>query len=217
MSGNERKALKIDGEPVIEVDLNASQLTLLSALTSQPMRCGDTWQDAYQVVVAQLSEGSAVKLARDKVKQVIVELIGTGNPNKANPAEDKDSPFDNSKSSTEEFKRIRDLALDIYPALHRLNKKLRSSAELSFHEANIITKTMLRLKAIGVPSYSMHDGLIVKQSDGDVTVNTFRDVYNGYVTTYQKKRKLNVLNIQIALSIEGLNVPKRRLSGCYWT
>lgn len=217
MSGNERKALQIDGEPVIEVDLNASQLTLLSILTSQPMRCGDTWHDAYQVVVEQLSEGSAVKLARDKVKQVIVELIGTGNPNKANPAEDKNSPFDNSKSSTEEFKRIRDIASDMYPALHRLNKKLRSSAELSFHEANIITKTMLRLKAIGVPSYSMHDGLIVKQSDEDVTVNTIRDVYNGYVTSYQKEHKLDVLNIQVALSIEGLNVPKRRLSGCYWT
>ena len=217
MSGNERKALQIDGESVIEVDLNASQLTLLSAITSQPMRCGNTWHDAYQVVVEQLSEGSAVKLARDKVKQVIVELIGTGNPNKANPAEDKDSPFDNSKSSTEEFKRLRDIALDIYPALLRLNKKLRSSAELSFHEANIITQTMLKLKAIGVPSYSMHDGLIVKQSDEDVTVNTIRDVYNGYVTTYQKKHKLDVLNIQVALSIEGLNVPKRRLSGCYWT
>ena len=76
---------------------------------------------------------------------------------------------------------------------------------------------MLKLKAIGVPSYSMHDGLIVKQSDEEVTVNTIRDVYNGYVTTYQKKHKLEVLNIQVALSIEGLNVPKRRLSGCYWT
>jgi len=217
MSGNERKALQIDGEPVIEVDLNASQLTLLSALTSRPMRCGDTWQDAYQVVVDQLSGGSTDKLERDKVKQVIVELIGTGNPNKANPAEDKDSPFHGSGSSIEEFKRIRDLALDMYPALHGLNKKLRSSAELSFHEANIITETMLKLKALGVPSYSMHDGLIVKQSDEDVTVTTLRDVYNGYVTTYQKKNKLDVINIQVALSIEGLNVPKRRLSGCYWT
>ena len=45
-----RKHLTIDGEPVVEVDLNASLLTLLSCVVSQPMQCGDTWDDAYAVV-----------------------------------------------------------------------------------------------------------------------------------------------------------------------
>ena len=38
-----RKHLTIDGEPVVEVDLNASLLTLLSCIVSKPMHCGDTW------------------------------------------------------------------------------------------------------------------------------------------------------------------------------
>ena len=77
-----RKHLTIDGEPVVEVDLNASLLTLLSCVVSQPMKCGDTWDDAYAVVAERLEIDEPYEVSRVKVKQVIVELIGTGNPHK---------------------------------------------------------------------------------------------------------------------------------------
>jgi len=79
LSREERTVLEIDGEAVIEVDLNSSQLTLLSSLTGQPMHCGDTWSDAYQVLVDRLALDEPSELTRSKVKQLIVELIGTGN------------------------------------------------------------------------------------------------------------------------------------------
>ena len=43
------------------------------------MHCGDTWSDAYQVLVDRLALGEPSELTRSKVKQLIVELIGTGN------------------------------------------------------------------------------------------------------------------------------------------
>ena len=214
-----RKHLTIDGEPVVEVDLNASLLTLLSCVVSQPMQCGDTWDDAYAVVAERLEFDEPYEVSRAKVKQVIVELIGAGNPHKAEPsAKDEDSPFDDSETSKKQFSYIRDLCHQAYPALLMLNKKdMNFVAALSFHEATIITRTMLKLKDMGVAAYSMHDGLIVKQSNSDNTVSTLREVYDEYVTTHQVKHRLTKLGISIPLSVEGIHVPKRKHAGGYVT
>ena len=214
-----RKHLTIDGEPVVEVDLNASLLTLLSCIVSQSMQCGDTWDDAYAVVAERLEFDEPHKVSRAKVKQVIVELIGTGNPHKAEPAaHDKDSPFDDSETSKKQFNQIRDLCHQAYPALIMLNKKdMNFIAGLSFREASIITQTMLTLKDMGVAAYSMHDGLIVKQSNADITVSTLREVYDEHVTMHQVKHGLTKLGISVPLSVEGVNVAKHRHAGGYRT
>ena len=214
-----RKHLKIDGEPVVEVDLNASLLTLLSCVVSQPMQCGDTWDDAYAVVAERLEFDEQYEVLRAKVKQVIVELIGTGSPHKAEPAsEDEDSPFDDSETSKKQFNQIRDLCHQAYPALLQLNNKdMNFVAALSYHEATIITQTMLKLKDMGVAAYSMHDGLIVKQSNADNTVSTLREVYDEYVTAHQVKHRLTKLGISAPLSVEGINVAKHRHAGGYGT
>jgi len=214
-----RKHLTIDGELVVEVDLNASLLTLLSCFVSRPMQCGDTWDDAYAVVAERLEFDEPYEVSRAKVKQVVVELIGTGNPHKAEPAaHDKDSPFDDSETSKEEFNYIRDLCHQAYPALLMLNQKdMNFVAALSFHEATIITQTMLRLNDMGVAAYAMHDGLIVKQSDADITISTLRKVYDEYVTTHQATHGLTKLGISVPLSVEGIHVSKYRLAGFYRT
>ena len=214
-----RKHLTIDGEPVVEVDLNASLLTLLSCVVSQPMQCGDTWDDAYAAVAERLEFDEPYDVSRAKVKQVIVELIGTGNPHKAEPAaHDKDSPFDDSQISKEQFNHVRELCHQAYPALLTLNNKdMNFVAALSYYEATIITQTMLKLKDMGVAAYSMHDGLIVKQRNADTTVSTLREVYNEYVTTHQVNHRLTKLGISVPLSVEGINVAKHRHAGGYVT
>ena len=214
-----RKHLTIDGEPAVEVDLNASLLTLLSCVVSQPMQCGDTWDDAYAVVAERLEFDERYEVSRAKVKQVIVELIGVGNPHKAEPsAKDEDSPFDDSETSKKQFSHIRDLCHQAYPALLMLNKKyMNFIAALSFHEATIITQTMLKLKNMGVAAYSMHDGLIVTERNADTTVSTLREVYDEYVTAHQVKHRLTKLGISVPLSVEGINVAKYRHAGGYVT
>ena len=211
----ETRNLTIDGEPVVEVDLNASLSTLLSCVVSQPMQCGDTWDDAYAVVAERLEFDEPYEVSRVKVKQVIVELIGTGNPHKAEPAvHNKDSPFDDSETSNKQFNHIRDLCHQAYPALLQLNNKdMNFVAALSYHEATIITQSMLKLKDMGVAAYSMHDGLIVKQSNADTTVSTLREVYDEYVTADQVKHRLTKLGVSVPLSVEGIHVSKYRLAG----
>ena len=76
---------------------------------------------------------------------------------------------------------------------------------------------MLRLKDMGVAAYSMHDGLIVKQSNADTTVSTLREVYDEHVTAHQVKHGLTKLGICVPLSVEGIHVTKHRHEGGYRT
>lgn len=209
IKAEQRLDFLIDGEPVCEVDLNASLPTLLSCLVSKPMRIGETWTDAYQCLVDQLPN---IENARDKVKQVFVELIGTGNPNKREPSKQPNSILEN----VDEFVLIRDLALDMYPALNDLNKKhMNFTDALSFHEANILTNTLLQLKQQGVVAYPIHDCVMVKEKHKDIAVKTFRAEFSKYVATYQSKNNLSYLTIKMAVSVESKTNSKVRMQGRY--
>ena len=70
---------------------------------------------------------------------------------------------------------------------------------------------------MGVAAYSMHVGLIVKQSYADTAVSTLREVYDEYVTAHQVKHRLTKLGISVPLSVEGINVAKHRHAGGYVT
>jgi len=209
ITAEQRLDFLIDGEPVCEVDLNASLPTLLSCLVSKPMRIGETWTDAYQCLVDQLSN---IENARDKVKQVFVELIGTGNPKKREPSKQPNSILEN----VEEFVLIRDLAMDMYPALNDLNKKhMNFTDALSFHEANILTNTLLQLKQQGVVAYPIHDCVMVKEKHKDIAVKTFRAEFSKYVSAYQSNNNLSYLTIKLAVSVESKTKSKVRLQGRY--
>ena len=193
-SSNQRFAFTIDNHPIVQVDVNAMILSLLSALTGKPMNVGGVYQDAYQAVVCQIP---TITNARKKVKQVIMELTGTGNSSKSKPSPD-------SKILEEEFTYIRDLCLQAYPALECLdNKRFNFPNDLSFHESNILTQTLLSLKQQGVVAYPVHDCVIVKQGREDDAVDTFRRVFKEYVKT----------DFDIALSVESNPSNKVRIEG----
>ena len=210
ISSAQRLQFTIDEEPVCEIDLNASLPTLLSCLVSKPMLIGETWTDAYQCLVDQLPN---IENARDKVKQVFVELIGTGNPNKRQPSMQNK---DNCLGSVEEFILIRDLALKMYPALNDLNKEhLNFTNALSFHEANILTNTLLQLKQQGVVAYPIHDCVMVKEKHQSIAVKTFRSEFSKYVSAYQSDNNLSYLTIKMAVSVESKTKSKVRMQGRY--
>ena len=206
-SGADRLGFTIDGEAVCEVDINASLPTLLCCLVSEEMEIGDTWTDVYQSLAEELSD---IIDARDKVKQVFIELIGTGNPYKVEPSDDAEG----NSLDTYEFKLIRNAALHMYPCLKQLNKKRMNFVNaLSFHEAEIITQTLLQLKDSGVSAYPIHDCVLVKEQDQTLAVETLRRVFTDYIYSYQKRNKLPSLNIELAVSIESKTKPKVRLLG----
>ena len=77
-----------------------------------------------------------------------------------------------------------------------LNKKhINFTDALSFHEANILTNTLLQLKQQGVVAYPIHDCVLVKEKHQSIAVKTFRAEFSKYVATYQSKNNLSYLTL----------------------
>ena len=74
--------------------------------------------------------------------------------------------------------------------------------DLSYHEADILTLTLLNLKQIGVVAYPDRGGLIVKLGDEFNAVETLKKVFKDYVYSFQKVNKLPELDLDIALTVK---------------
>ena len=226
LKSDKRLHMRIDNEPVCEIDLNGSQPTLFSALLGVRMNVGETWTDVYASVVERLDAGEERSLLRKMVKQVIVEMLGTGNCNRIGPASTKPPKnplkfddvqlFFEGDYSKQMYLQIQREALEVFPALKHLDTKYNNATGfLSYHESEILTLTLLKLKAMGVPAYGVHDCVVVKQSDKDKAVETYRSVIRNYVVKHQKANNHPILNIEVGLTIEELGVSKVKLAGCY--
>jgi hypothetical protein len=224
LKSDKRLHMRIDDEPICEIDLNGSQPTLFSALLGIRMNEGDSWTDVYSAVVERLDAGEERTLLRKMVKQVIVEMLGSGNSNRSGPASTKPPKnplkfddlqlFFEGDYSKRMYLQIQRAALEVFPALRHLSKR-NDFNFVSYHEAEILTLTLLRLKALGVPAYGVHDCVAVKQSDKHTAVETYRSVIRDYVVKHQKANSHPSLNIEASLTIEELNKDKVKLTGCY--
>ena len=223
LKSHKRLHMRIDDEPICEIDLNGSQPTLFSALLGIRMNVGETWTDVYASVVERLDADEEKTLLRKMVKQVIVEMLGSGNCNRSGPASTKppknpDEPqlFFDTDHSKHMYLQIQKAALEVFPALKHLDTKYyNATGFLSYHEAEILTLTLLRLKELRVPAYGVHDCVVVKQSDKHTAVETYRSVIRDYVVRHQKANNHPILNIEVSLTIEELNKDKVKLAGFY--
>ena len=221
LKSDKRLNMRIDDEPICEIDLNGSQPTLFSALLGIRMNVGETWTDVYAAVVERLDADEEETLLRKMVKQVIVEMLGSGNCNRTGPASTKppkkpDEPqlFFDTDHTKQMYLQIQREALEVFPALRQLSKR-NDFNFVSYHEAEILTLTLLKLKEMGVPAYGVHDCVVVKQSDKHTAVETYRSVTRDYVVKHQKANNHPILNIEVSLTIEELNKDKVKLAGFY--
>ena len=229
VKADQRLQMRIDDEPVCEIDLNGSQPTLFSALLGVRMNVGDTWTDVYNCVVQRLQADQAdeeYELLRKMVKQVIVEMLGTGNHKRTGPA-DTEPPkkplvfddlqlFFDTDYSREMYQQIQRQALEVFPALKQLNRKyMNATGYLSYHESEILTQTLLTLKELGVVAYGVHDCVMVKKQNKNLAVQTYRQVIRDYVVKHQREKKHSRLNIEVSLTIEEAGMDKVKLRGCY--
>jgi len=203
---NERFSFTIDKQPIVQVEINANFLSLISGLVGIPMNIGDTWKDAYTPVVEQIPN---IARARKKLKQVIMELAETGDAYKLGSGTDV--------MDEHEFIVIRNLCLEAYPALKtmELNDKgnWNFTNEISFHESTILTNTLLKLKSLGVVAYGVHDCLIVKLGDEVLAADIFRSEFKSYVSLFQKRHNKPELNLDVALTLEFNASNKVRIRG----
>lgn len=202
----------IDGEPVAEIDLNASQPTLFSAMMGIPMKVGDTWDDLYvhildKVDLSGIDSDDTPDIKRKKIKQVAVEVIGTGNNNK-----EEASPLGKQKFVEGEFARYRDALNETVPALLFLDKHhFNGAGFISYHEAQMMTATLHRLMSMDIPAFSIHDCCLVKEADVLVATDVYRDTIRNYI----KENGKGSVDVTVPVSIERKNEEKERMSGYF--
>ena len=163
----ERHKMTIGGEEVVEIDINASYLTILHGIAGYPLPNKD---DLYSI-------GGYNRVI---VKAWITATIGhhrfhTRWPQNA-IQEIKDAGIEKPAGLT--MASLQPDILDHFPMLADWPSQKVTWADLMFTESEIIIGTMLELMhSYGIPCFSVHDSIIVRKSDQQIAVETLKDQF----------------------------------------
>ena len=151
---------KLDGDAVCSIDLNASQPVLFSSLMGVKLKDRDSWYDLYGEIASSFAEKpEEIAPIRGALKRVGVELIGTGNHLKAKPSKEL---IEDTSITQEQWDRYRSALVEHIPALELLDSDhFNGAGFISYHESQMMLKSLQALMAIGIPAYPVHDCLIV--------------------------------------------------------
>jgi hypothetical protein len=162
-----RLRMTIDGEPVVEIDIRASYLTMLHGLQGVAF---DPSGDPYEL------KG----IDRDLVKQWMVATLGNPGHLKKWPRELSDDYREKTgmrPSAVASVTKIRKLMIASHPILDLWDVQKITWADLMFHESEAMVGAMLELMKDGVPSLCVHDSLIVKEMDVALAESVLRSNY----------------------------------------
>lgn len=169
----ERQGIAINGEEVVEIDIQANHLTLLVGLGCLPQTI--LHSDPYEV------EG----LPRSVVKQWVTMTLGHDKRHVRWPKEAEDDFLNKhgiALTTDYPLRATGDAILAKLPLLDEGGETPKAGwAELQYRESEIILSTMEALAyRHGVPSLPVHDSLIVPRSQvelaGRVLKQTYRDM-----------------------------------------
>ena len=155
LKSNERKAIRINNQPVVEIDVSASYLTILHGLLKEPF---DATRDAYQLE----------KIDREPVKAFISQVFGLGGlPKRWSPTWDDKflTAYGYKLSKRYKLAKVRDIVVAHYPILTRLEGLGLDWSDLMFAESEaMLTAMLVLMRHHETPSLLVHDSLIVPES-----------------------------------------------------
>lgn len=210
LGSDDRLKATIKGNPVCEIDIRASQPTLLSCLLGYKL--GDTWEDIYSTVpsVVNAKDPDEKKRIREEIKLVIAELIGVGNEAKRYASKELAS------KGIDEFLFLtyRDEALQAIPALSEMKEKgITSNGYLTYHESEIILRAIETLIKAGIPAYSIHDAIIVESNQSDKGTEALREAWASHCGDNHQAQKY--FTTYPALKITHYDMSEQTLTGMY--
>jgi len=166
MSADRRRRMTINGQPVAEIDISASYLTLFLSLHDIQL---DTTKDPYEL-------SGLAEVHRSAVKAWMVATFGNTKPIRRWPPRmlKKAPELRQHRVST-----IKEAAFAKYPVLETWGKPLRGRihgwADLMWMESAVMFGTMCDLmREHDTPSLSVHDSLIVPASRAEVAVEAIK-------------------------------------------
>lgn len=155
-SKEDRKAITIDGEPVAELDIRASFLATYHGLMNQPF---DPTIDPYQLP----------DIERNAVKLWMVATFGSNGHRTRWPKKHVEDYLEKHGREPPKVRVIKEAMITKFPVLEHWGNSGHTWADLHFHEASAVFGTMFMLmKVHEIPSFSVHDSLIVRARDAEV-------------------------------------------------
>lgn len=167
----ERSRMTLGGEPVVEIDIRASYLTIAHAVAGEPY---DPGVDAYRLPGFEGERGRAV------VKGWAATTLAKGSPPIRWPdrqLEEYAKSFGRSLSKDFKVRAVSEAMLARYPLLGRLAEVGLDWSVLMYRESEIILRTMHRLLDLDLPSLPVHDSLIVQASQEGLAVDLLGSVF----------------------------------------
>lgn len=158
MKSEDRLKMRINGEPVCEIDIRASYLTMLYALAGSPLPSDATPYEIDGIPRKIIKAWITITLGHDKLhvkwpSELKADLEGKG--------------FD----LTNEFKikAVQEAVLDRHPILRDWPSMPFSWADLMYMESAAVMNTSLYLTGFDeVPCFSVHDSIIVPESQAQL-------------------------------------------------
>jgi hypothetical protein len=168
LRSKERKAIRINNQAVVEIDVSASYLTILHGLLKEPF---DTTRDAYQLD----------KINREPVKAFISQTLGLGRlPKRWSLTWDDKflTAYGYKLSKRYKLAEIRDIVVSHYPVFGRLEALDVDWSDLMFVESEAMLSAMLVLmRHHETPSLLVHDSLIVPENKCQVAMHAIEKSY----------------------------------------
>ena len=235
---DQRLMCRIVDEPVCELDIRASQPTLLSCLLGIRMNNvsdQNTWHDPYlQLTGLEFYDNDAwgefleeftahgetqtdpYKRPRLIAKAVVMEMIGSGDHNKSNPTDDL---VEKAGVTQEEWNFFREKLKEVIPALNMLEPRydnkgnlegvLNGPVFLSYHESEMTLEAVEELHDRDIPAYPVHDCLMVRVSDAKLAADVYRDTIRRYCEEIGGLNVLVPLGCEVAEGVPKDDLPKR--------
>ncbi len=173
----DRRLLRIDGDPVAEIDVRASYLTLLYGLTGNSF---DADADPYDLEGYLPCYGDA-NTRRWIAKQWAVVSLGQGKLPGKWPSDVVKGFKARTGKAIGNFYRVKAITQAMiakHPLLGDGHSHGISWGALMFHESEAMLGAMLRLMDDhGIPSFSVHDSLIVRMQDKDKAREALAESY----------------------------------------
>jgi len=172
MKKSDRPNLKIDGEPIVEIDINASYLSILHGISGYPLPQRDDLYDIggvdRTIIKAWVSSTMGHHCFHSRWPKNAIQEI-------------RDAGIEKPKEMT--MTSLQPTVLDHFPMLADWPSGRITWADLMFIESEIIIGTMVELmRSYSVPCFSVHDSIIVKKKDQQVAMETLESQFLGRTT-----------------------------------
>ncbi|MGB8629889.1 MAG: hypothetical protein WCD69_10920 [Xanthobacteraceae bacterium] len=165
-----RLGMTINDEPICEIDIRASYLTIYHAHFGVPL---DAKRDPYEL------PGLPAE-ARDIIKLWFVATFGNNGHLDRWPREiARNYREEHGRPIGKRYpvKRIRENSMKLYPLLEKWGTEDFGWSDLMFIESQAMIGAMCELMSLGIPSLSVHDSLIVPASKQEIAEQTLSKRY----------------------------------------